>query len=527
METTNPYLSYNLHGILNLAAALIAILIGLIILTRDWRSPINRSFFYLTVAGFLWVFGYGMMSLVRNLRDAWPWFVVGYLGVPFISPTVFNFSVQLRKQKLWSPLVGFALGSAAFLIIIVFGPSIYSLKDTPYGRYNFFNHNVAGLTFISVFLIFFFTMAFLASLNFYKGWKEASYRGEKRLYRNILIGFLVAYTGSIDFLATLHLHLYPFGYISLTIFLLIIAHNVVRHQLFEINVFLKKVSLIVLIYGVLLAFLLPLAYPAVTLLGSSSGKTLARLLLLFSLAFGFILSLGPLIYAFLVGRTFWLRGKLSVGFTHELKSPLGTIQSSIEIAKDILENRPTDMNGLKNYLEIIEKNTSRLSNFTQSLLDIAKIQEGNVAVEKKPFSLTELVVSQMPAFDLQAREKGVSMEFNSPEEIRLEADPVKIQQVVSNLLSNAVKFSSSGRIKIDLRKEKNQAVCRIVDEGAGISKKDLPRVFDRFYHGSSSSKGAGLGLSIAKAWVEAHDGHIWAESEGEGKGTTMGFCIPL
>jgi two-component system sensor histidine kinase VicK len=106
-------------------------------------------------------------------------------------------------------------------------------------------------------------------------------------------------------------------------------------------------------------------------------------------------------------------------------------------------------------------------------------------------------------------------------------DSDKIKQVISSLLSNAIKYSDKGAITITLTKTSKEILFSIMDEGRGVEEKDLGRIFDRFYQVNPGSKGSGIGLTIAKAWVEAHRGRIWAESAGAGKGTTIRFTLPL
>ncbi len=108
-------------------------------------------------------------------------------------------------------------------------------------------------------------------------------------------------------------------------------------------------------------------------------------------------------------------------------------------------------------------------------------------------------------------------------------DEERLRQVLSNLLSNALKYSPGGKVAVRGRVEPQQVVVSVSDEGPGIAAADLPRVFDRFYRADSDltkrAKGAGLGLYLAKAVVEAHGGRLWAEST-PGKGTTFSFSLP-
>jgi signal transduction histidine kinase len=130
-------------------------------------------------------------------------------------------------------------------------------------------------------------------------------------------------------------------------------------------------------------------------------------------------------------------------------------------------------------------------------------------------------------YQQSAEQKNIQIHFDCPHPISVTADEPKIRQVVSNVLSNAVKFSDGGTVRVSLTHGKGEVLCQVTDSGRGIAKKILPRVFDRFFQGQEGTKGTGIGLTIAKAWVDAHGGQIWAESEGEGKGTTVTFTLPV
>jgi signal transduction histidine kinase len=128
-----------------------------------------------------------------------------------------------------------------------------------------------------------------------------------------------------------------------------------------------------------------------------------------------------------------------------------------------------------------------------------------------------------------AQWKNTSLDVQLPNQpVTVNCDSLKIQQVLSNVVGNAVKFTESGKVDIQLDNRGSDILFRVRDNGHGIPSDELPYVFDRFFQGKTgrSAKGTGLGLTIAKLWVEAHGGRIWAESEGEGKGTTVTFTLP-
>jgi signal transduction histidine kinase len=179
------------------------------------------------------------------------------------------------------------------------------------------------------------------------------------------------------------------------------------------------------------------------------------------------------------------------------------------------------------YLTIIHNNTARLQNTVNDLLLVANDSEENITLEKTPTSINNLIAGVVQQYKPLAESKGLNLVFASDDDYSINVDPSKIRQVISNLVSNAIKFSNSGEIQITLQRKTKDILCSVHDSGIGISEKNLTRIFDKFFQATSGSKGSGIGLTIAKAWVEAHGGKIWAESAGEGEGTTFHFSLSI
>jgi signal transduction histidine kinase len=161
------------------------------------------------------------------------------------------------------------------------------------------------------------------------------------------------------------------------------------------------------------------------------------------------------------------------------------------------------------------------------LLHIARIQDDNYQVNKTTLDLSEMLERAIESFRPLSDKKKIQLVKNIEPNLILSADPDKIYQVVSNLLSNAIKFSDGGTIHILLKRDGKSVHCSVKDQGKGIETKYLAKIFDRFFQVDAGSKGSGIGLTIAKAWVEAHDGKIRAESEGVGTGTKIIFSMPV
>jgi signal transduction histidine kinase len=381
------------------------------------------------------------------------------------------------------------------------------------------------LIYFSALLSYFFTYLIFAAINFYHGWKNSSSILKRHQSRNILIGFVISYVGALDFAVAKGLPIYPIGYLALTALIGMIAYMIIRHRFFDIGIFFKRITLGLLVYFFLIILSIPGFVFAAEKLTSSLASSPLQTLLVTSVALGFFFSLGPFIYAFLIRNSYWLRGHLTTGLTHELKSPLGNIQGATAILQEGLQGSKIDNQKSLEYVQMIQDNAERLEAFVKTLLNVARIEADGIELQRETFDFTLLISNLIDERKHISDKKGIKFSFHQSTPLLMAADKEKISLVVSNLISNALKFSASGDILISIRELDGKVEFSIKDSGAGLSRKDLTQIFNKFYQVHPSTPGSGIGLTIAKAWVEAHGGTIWAESDGEGKGTKVSFTI--
>lgn len=215
---------------------------------------------------------------------------------------------------------------------------------------------------------------------------------------------------------------------------------------------------------------------------------------------------------------------------HDLRGPLGHIKMFSEYLIDEL-NEKID-NDQKEYLSIINKSSAFLLRLVDNLLDISKIEAGELKLNHQEIDFSEFMREQVSLANPHAQRKNIVFDFKPYNGVlSLECDPMHISQVVNNILTNAVKFSAQGTtVTITNELDGESAVVHITDQGQGIPADELPTIFNAFQKTSVKStegeKSTGLGLAIVKKIVEAHGGRIWADSE-VGKGTTFSFSLPL
>lgn len=215
--------------------------------------------------------------------------------------------------------------------------------------------------------------------------------------------------------------------------------------------------------------------------------------------------------------------------SHELKTPLFTVQGYL---LTLLDGAMDDKNIRKKYLERAEKGVERLIYIVKDLDMITKLEVGEINLDVTKFNIVEVIQNVFDLFEMKAANKNITLTFDTryAKPIWVMADQEKIQQVVTNLIVNSIKYGKKGgttEVGIeDLTKDK--VIVRITDNGEGIEKQNISRLFERFYRvdksGARSEGGSGLGLAIVKHIIEGHDEKIYVESQ-IGVGSEFSFTL--
>ncbi len=215
--------------------------------------------------------------------------------------------------------------------------------------------------------------------------------------------------------------------------------------------------------------------------------------------------------------------------SHELKTPLFTVQGYLST---LVDGAMDDKTVRKKYLKRAEKGVERLIYIVEDLDMITKLESGDLYLEFSDFDIVELIQSVFDLLEMKADKKKITLSFenNHLQPIFVHGDKDKIQQVVENLIVNSIKYGKEGgetEIAI-VNLTHKKVLVRVTDDGEGIEKQNIPRLFERFYRvdksGSRSEGGSGLGLAIVKHIIEAHKEKIYVESEF-GIGSEFSFTI--
>ena len=211
--------------------------------------------------------------------------------------------------------------------------------------------------------------------------------------------------------------------------------------------------------------------------------------------------------------------------SHELRTPVALIKGYASTLRR--DDAKWDRGIINDSLDVIEEEADRLSRMIDDLLDASRLQAGGLSLNRADVSIPILAERLAERFRTQSKKHTIVADFPEDCPVIL-ADETRIEQVLSNLISNAIKYTADGDIRINGLVRPEQIIICVSDQGPGIEARDLPHIFDRFYRSTNAvkqTKGAGLGLYLARAIVEAHGGRIWVDPK-PASGARICFSLP-
>lgn len=223
------------------------------------------------------------------------------------------------------------------------------------------------------------------------------------------------------------------------------------------------------------------------------------------------------------------KSEFLANMSHELRTPLNAILGYTELILDNIYGAVPVK--IQDVLERLEKNGRHLLNLINDVLDLSKIEAGQLTLSLNEYSMEEVVQTVSTSVEALAAEKDLKLKVEVPKDLKIgKADEQRIAQVMLNLVGNAIKFTDEGEVKVEVTVSNETFCVSVHDTGPGVTESDQQKIFDEFQqaNGSSTRKkgGTGLGLSISKKIIDMHGGRIWVEST-PGKGSTFRFTLPI
>lgn len=225
-----------------------------------------------------------------------------------------------------------------------------------------------------------------------------------------------------------------------------------------------------------------------------------------------------------------MKDKMIRDVSHELKSPVAQVQMAFDLWAKEVKKEHIDRTKEEKFSKIINDSLQRLQKTIGSILDLSVLESGRLVFKKEILHLNELTTQTITCMRLLAEKKGLAIIGHIPDTVSpVIGDKDEIQRVITNLIDNSIKYTERGEIHISVEQKNSYLEFAIKDTGAGIGlpKEQFSRLFERFFQERPRIDGAGVGLAICKNIIEAHNGQLWAESDGHGKGSTFKFTLPI
>ncbi len=526
------------------------VLLGFTVLFNTPKSITNKTFFAFSVITAIWGFFNLMSYRIPSLEIAF-WFLRTemFFGV-WHSFMIFQLfyvfpNERMRFPRWYKTILVPVVAIVSFLTLTPFVFSgietvsekgqILTLKEEP--GIVLFGVTVFGLT-LSSFLILFRKILRVS-------------RQDRRKFLLVLVGVVItfAFILPLNFILPAFFDnpkFVPFGAIFSFPFIAFTSYAILRHKLFNIKVAGTAV----------LVFLLSVATFSEVILARDIAFIIYRSsIFVLVLSFGTLLIRGVLKEVEQREKLAVLNKKLQAAYdevdrlsrakseflsmaSHQLRTPQTAIKGYLSM---VLEGSYGNVpEKVKAVLEKTRYSNERLIDLVNDLLNVSRIESGTLSMDFEKVSLEQIVSFVVDEMRIKADEKKVYLKLEKPATAlpKITIDPGKIRQVVLNLIDNALKYTSKGGVTVKIKLKEAAALhpqgsvlVEVKDTGEGLSKEELGNIFESFTRGRAGAKlwiaGLGLGLYIAKKFTELHGGRVWAESEGEGKGSTVFVELPI
>lgn len=522
--------------------------LGLFVFLKNPNETANRSFFFLTLAVLIWINASFFEDELVNPAVRFFLLKLDFASAIFASFLLILFCFDISKviTKAWTRISLMVIPTIFAILVLATGAILSGYE---------IQRNTIAPIFGGAYLLYdtFIALALLLGIGAL-AWKyRRSSPEDKAKLIYLFIGFslsaLIAFITNIalnDYIQyspnyRLYSRLGSFGTIF---FVLSSGYSIVKHRLFNLKVIATELlSLGILVFSlfqvlkssspfylvingiifiILLVFIIMLVRSVEN--GIKREEKLRRLSNKLTIANGKLKELDQ------------ARAEFMSFASHQLQTPLTAIRGYASL---LLEGSGGELAAdQKDMIGKISVSSNRMIDLVEDYLNLSRIESGKLQFIFADWHLEEICQEVISALTLKAKEKGLSLTLNVPNEAlpTVRIDGPKVREVISNLVDNAIKYTPSGGVTVDIsrRKEdgnKDRIRVTVSDTGLGISKEEMPYLFAKFSRGNNEErlkiKGTGLGLYVGKVMIEANGGRIWAESEGEGKGSKFIVEIPL
>ena len=502
-------------AVCSLIGAIFMVGLGVLVFLKSRMSKLGVVFNLFCLSVSIWLFGSFMILTSDTKNSAIFWDRIVYMGVVFIPVLMYHISVVLTNFKQRSKLF---IGYFFSLIFLFLSRTNYFTEDLYV--YSWGVHTQAKI-FHHLFLIFFAVFIFYFFGNLYRYYRETT--GLKKVQaRYMLLSFSILNIGAIAYLPAYGIDIYPAGaYLAEITGAVILAYAILKHHLMNIRVIATE----------LFTGLIILVFLVQTIISPSFDELLIRGgMFLFVAIFGFFLVRGTLREIETLERLSKAKSEFVSIVSHQLRTPLTATKGYLSM---LLEGSYGKMpKKTEKVVGNVYESNERLIRLVNNFLNISRIEAGKIEVIYERVSLEEIISSVVDELKLQAKKKGIYLKWRKAKKPlpKILIDSEKIRQVILNIIDNSIRYTNKGGLTIKVKNLKSEILISIADTGEGMTQKELTKVFHSFSRGGagneSHTEGAGLGLYIARKFIEMHKGKIWAESKGKDKGSAFFVELP-
>jgi len=516
-------------------SSLLFLALGGFVYLKNRKSIINLTFLLVCLTTFWWQFSWFFLFNIEDQTLAAILVKIGYIGILLLPATFLHFSLALLgKLDKFNKRILYL----SYLITAFFEASLMTnfLID---GYYEYFWGFYPKASFLHPFFLLFIGLIVVRAVYLLISSikKETGFTAKRFQIEYILVAIIFYTLASIDFSVNYGFEFYPIGFIFILIFLAIVGYAIAKYRLMNIRIILAEFLVVLIAFVLLTQFLLSETVFEYIWKG-------ALLLIFLFLGYQLIKSvLREIKRRAELQRLYEEVEKLSNAksefisiVSHQLRTPLSVTKGYISmILEGDYEKLPRK---IKTPLENIYNSNERLIKLINDLLDVSRIESGKIEMNFEKTSLNkfvEMISSVVDELKIKAKSKNLYLTWEKPatklSKTYLKLDQNKTRQTILNLVDNAIRYTRRGGINIKVKLLQSAVQMQVKDTGIGMEKEEITSLFKSFTRGAAGSQlspeGLGLGLYVAKKFVEMHQGKIWAESQGKGKGSTFYIELPL
>ncbi|MDO8601466.1 MAG: ATP-binding protein [bacterium] len=517
---------YALSALINTIAS---IFLGFFTYFQDTRKLVHKIFALFCLAMAVWSYAYFMWQTSATAQAALFWSHALMAGAIFIPLFYLHFLLALlNKIKEKKKILIFGYISLSLFFLLNFSPWFI---DGVKPKLNFTFWPNAGILFHPFLIVWFFYVIYAVYLLIREYGMAVGV--QKKQIQYILIGTIIGYLGgATNYPLWYNVPIPPIGNWTTTIYIATVAYAITRYRFMDIKVILTE----------FLVFVIGLVLLVEAIIPENLAEFLFRGgLFIFFCIIGYLLIKSVMLEISRrteLQRLYHEVDKLSKAksefisiASHQLRTPLTAIKGYVSMMIEGVYGKLSEKQ--KDPLKNVYQSSERLIKLVNDLLNLSRLEAGKIEFKPEPVLLEDVVSSIVEELKINAEKKGLYLKIIKPAAPlpKITADQDKLRHVILNIIDNAIKYTQAGGITIALKQLDFQTRIEISDTGEGMTKKEIEGLFQTFARAKAGTKlnseGVGIGLYVAKKFVEMHKGKIWAESKGEGKGSTFYIELPI